>query len=126
MRHFGPTYYSLDVGAMHDVVLQDVLYHGTGFIGYVDEPQLQWLEADLALIEPGRLVVVFLHIPLESQPWTRDRAPRASTTKAVNNRAAVYARLERFKAHVVSGHTHDEQPRATFTVPSARTLRQQK
>lgn len=109
MRHFGPPYYSFDVGEAHYVVLQDVLYHGTGYIGYVDDRQLRWLEADLALVELGRLVVVFLHIPLESRQWVRDGARRASPTTAVNNRTAVYALLERFDAHVVSGHTHENE-----------------
>jgi hypothetical protein len=109
MRHFGPTYYSFDVGAVHYVVLQDVLYHGTGYVGYIDEPQLQWLEADLALVEPGRLVVVFLHIPLESKQWRREQGQRAQASVSVNNRAAVYERLRGFKAHVVSGHTHDNE-----------------
>jgi hypothetical protein len=109
MRHFGPTYYSFDVGAVHYVVLQDVLYHGTGYIGYIDEPQLQWLAADLALVEPGRLVVAFMHIPLESRQWTREGAQRPGVSVSVNNRAAVYELLRRFKAHVVSGHTHDNE-----------------
>lgn len=109
MRHFGPPYYSFDVGAVHYVVLQDVLYHGTGYVGYIDERQLQWLEADLALVEPGRLVVVFLHIPLESKQWRRDGASRPGASVSVNNRAALYALLDRFECHVVSGHTHENE-----------------
>jgi hypothetical protein len=109
MRHFGPSYYSFNVGAVHYVVLQDVLYHGTDYVGYVDERQLRWLEADLALVEPGRLVVLFMHIPLESRQWTREGLRAASATTSVNNRAAVYALLGRFNAHVVSGHTHENE-----------------
>jgi hypothetical protein len=109
MRHFGPPYYSFDVGAVHYVVLQDVLWHGTGYVGYVDDRQLQWLEGDLALLEPGRTVVVFLHIPLESRQWRRDGLRAPSPTTSVNNRAAVYALLERFEVHVVSGHTHENE-----------------
>jgi hypothetical protein len=110
MRHFGPTYYSWNVGAVHYVVLQDVLYHGTGYVGYVDERQLQWLEADLALVEPGRRVVVFMHIPLESKQWTRDRKDRrAPAAVSVNNRAAVYAMLARHTVDVISGHTHENE-----------------
>ena len=109
MRHFGPTYYSFDVGAVHYVVLQDVLYHGSGYVGYIDERQLQWLEADLALIEAGRRVVVFTHIPLESKQWAREKARRVSPSVSVNNRAAVYALLSRFKADVISGHTHENE-----------------
>ena len=109
MRHFGPTYYSFDVGTVHYVVLQDVLYHGSAYVGYIDDWQLQWLEADLALVEPGRAVVVFLHIPLESKQWTRDSARRPEAWTCVNNRAAVYAALQRHKVHVVSGHTHENE-----------------
>ncbi len=109
MQHFGPTHYAFDVGAVHYVVLQDVHYHGTGYVGYVDDRQLQWLDADLALVEPGRAVVVFLHIPLESKQWTRDSARRPDTWQCVNNRAAVYDALRRHKAHVISGHTHDNE-----------------
>lgn len=109
MRHFGPTYYSFDVGAVHYVVLQDVHYHGTGYVGYVDERQLAWLEADLAQVEAGRPVVVFGHIPFESRQWTRDGGRAAGASVSVNNRAALYALLERFDAHVVSGHTHENE-----------------
>ena len=110
MRHFGPTYYSFDVGAVHYIVLQDVHYHGTGYVGYVDERQLQWLEADLALVEAGRRVVVFTHIPLESKQWARDKKERrASPSVSVNNRAAVYAMLSRHKVDVISGHTHENE-----------------
>ncbi len=109
MRHFGPPYYSFDVGAVHYVVLQDVLWHGTAYVGYVDDRQLAWLEADLALVEAGRPVVVFLHIPLESRRWVRVREARPGASVSVNNRAAVYALLERFSSHVISGHTHENE-----------------
>ncbi len=46
-RHFGPRYYSFDRGAVHYVVLDDVLWHGAGYIGYLDADQLTWLAADL-------------------------------------------------------------------------------
>lgn len=109
MRHFGPTYYSFDVGAVHYVVLQDVHYHGTGYVGYVDERQLQWLEADLALVARGRPVVVFGHIPFQSRQWVRDGERRPGAAVSVNNRAALYALLEPFEAHVISGHTHENE-----------------
>ncbi|MDH3456429.1 MAG: hypothetical protein OER90_06265, partial [Gemmatimonadota bacterium] len=57
-RHFGPRYYSFNRGAVHYVILDDVFWHGAGYIGYLDADQLAWLEADLRLVEPGRPVVV--------------------------------------------------------------------
>src|SRR5688572_9409796 len=59
-RHFGPTYYSFDCGEVHYVVLDDVFWHGMGYLGYVGEPQQRWLTADLARVERGRTVIVAL------------------------------------------------------------------
>lgn len=109
MRHFGPSYYSFDVGAVHYVVLQDVLWHGTGYVGYLDERQLRWLEADLARVERGRPVVVCLHIPVLSLRWRRDGRDRAAPSTSVNNRAALYELLAPYRAHVISGHTHENE-----------------
>jgi C terminal of Calcineurin-like phosphoesterase len=106
---FGPTYYSFNVGAVHYVVLDDVMWHGSGYIGYVDERQLQWLEADLAQVDRGRPVVVFLHVPLLSTQHRRLRQTTPSTTLVVTNRLALYRLLEPYKAHVMSGHTHENE-----------------
>ncbi|MEJ2548603.1 MAG: metallophosphoesterase N-terminal domain-containing protein, partial [Gemmatimonadota bacterium] len=35
-RHFGPTYYSFERGSVHYVVLDDVFWHGAGYLGYID------------------------------------------------------------------------------------------
>lgn len=108
-RHFGPTYYSFDRGEVHYVVLDDVLWHGGGYIGYVDDAQLAWLAADLARVEPGRTVVVLLHIPLRSTRVERAKEPQWRTIWEVTNRAAVHRLLEPYHAHVFSGHTHESE-----------------
>ena len=51
---FGPRYYSFNRGAVHYVVLDDVFWHGSGYLGYVGSDQLRWLENDLEMVEPGR------------------------------------------------------------------------
>ena len=108
-RHFGPTYYSFDRGEVHYVVLDDVLWHGGGYIGYVDDAQLAWLAADLARVEAGRTVVVFLHIPLRSTRVERANEPQWRTIWEVTNRAAIHRLLEPYRAHVVAGHTHESE-----------------
>jgi hypothetical protein len=108
-RHFGPTYYSFDRGEVHYVVLDDVLWHGSGYIGYVDDAQLAWLAADLAHVEAGRTVVVFLHIPLRSTRVERANEPQWRTIWEVTNRAAVHALLEPYRAHLFAGHTHESE-----------------
>ncbi|MDT8341789.1 MAG: calcineurin-like phosphoesterase family protein [Longimicrobiales bacterium] len=106
-RRFGPRYYSFDRGAVHYVVLDDVLWHGSGYIGYLGYDQLAWLEADLARVEPGKPVVVFLHIPALGSRHERDGRTRPGDSVSVTNREILFRLLEPFRAHLVSGHTHE-------------------
>ncbi|MDX1647225.1 MAG: calcineurin-like phosphoesterase family protein [Longimicrobiales bacterium] len=111
-RHFGPRYYSFDRGAIHYIVLDDVFYYGTGYVGYLEHEQLEWLEADLATVEPGSPVVVGLHIPVASTPrFTLEGDP--DDTVSLGNRDAFYRLLEPFEAHVLSGHTHENHHNRT-------------
>ncbi|PZX55776.1 calcineurin-like phosphoesterase C-terminal domain-containing protein [Algoriphagus chordae] len=103
--HFGPTYYSWNRGEVHYVVLDDVFYIGSKYIGYIGEEQLAWLEQDLAQVEKGKTVVVSLHIPTYTGAVTRypDRDTIGGT---VSNRDHLYKLLEGYNAHLLSGHTH--------------------
>lgn len=108
-RHFGPTYYSFDRGEVHYVVLDDVFWHGKGYLGYVGEQQQRWLRADLARIERGRTVVVFLHIPVLSTQEQRRTGGQPSLGNSVTNRDAVYRLFEGYDVYVLSGHTHEHE-----------------
>lgn len=108
-RHFGPTYYSFDRGEIHYVVLDDVFWHGQGYLGYVDDTQQRWLAADLAGVERGRTVVVFLHIPVLSTREQRMSGARSGIGESVANRQALYRLLEPYRAFVLSGHTHEHE-----------------
>ena len=108
-RRFGPRYYSFDRGQVHYVVLDDVFFYGGGYIGYVDDDQLTWLANDLALVERGRPVVAFMHIPLYST--LNERQGRGggepSVSLAVTNRDVVYRLLESYGALALTGHIHE-------------------
>jgi hypothetical protein len=106
-RHFGPRYYSFDRGAVHYVVLDDVFWHGAGYMGYIDGPQLAWLKADLEHVEPGRPVVVCLHIPVLGSGHLREGRDAPELGVAVANREALYRLLEPYAAHILTGHTHE-------------------
>jgi hypothetical protein len=118
-RHFGPEYYSFDRGAVHYVVLDDVYWPGSDgfgsetddYLGHLDAAQLRWLEQDLALVEDGRPVVVFTHIPPLSTAYARRGEPSPSVRGMISNRAALYELLDPFDAHVVSGHVHENEHR---------------
>ncbi|NNE69561.1 MAG: hypothetical protein HKN29_04265 [Rhodothermales bacterium] len=108
-RRFGPTYYSFDRGEVHYVVLDDVFWHSAGYIGHLDAEQLHWLGRDLDLVEDGRTVVVFLHIPAYSRQHERrgEESPRPNVS--LTNRENLYRMLAPFEAHLISGHTHENE-----------------
>ena len=110
--HFGPARYSFDRGEIHYVVLDDVFWNGESYIGYLSADALAWLAADLGHVEPGRTVVVFVHIPVLPTSHLRGGGERPDPSVSVTNREALYRLLEPFDAHVLSGHTHEsEHPR---------------
>jgi hypothetical protein len=108
-RHFGPRYYSFDRGAVHYVVLDDVFWHGSGYLGYIGSDQLRWLENDLRFVEAGRPVILASHIPVMGgrhlRTDSRDPAPGIS----VANRRLLYHLMEPYQAHILTGHTHESE-----------------
>ncbi len=106
MSLFGPNYYSFNRGEVHYVVLDDVYWHGTGYLGYLDEIQLKWLENDLAFIEKGRRVIVFTHIPVYNLAHVRNGSPVPRNRVVVANRDRLYRILEKHDVHIITGHTH--------------------
>lgn len=107
-QQFGPTYYSFNRGAIHYVVLDDVFYLGMAkkYVGYISEAQLAWLEEDLKRVPAGSTVVVSLHIPTDTGMAERQKKKEEELGGIVTNRAALYAMLKPYKAHIMSGHTH--------------------
>jgi hypothetical protein len=107
--HFGPARYSFNVGEIHYVVMDDVLWHGAGYIGYLSADALAWLASDLAHIEAGRTVVLFVHIPVLGTSHIRRGESAPGVSVSVTNRQALYRLLEPYEAHVISGHTHEAE-----------------
>ncbi len=107
--YFGPTYYSFDRGAVHYVVLDDVFWHHAGYFGHLDADQLAWLAKDLARVEAGRPVVVFTHIPVFSTQFRREGKAAPAIETSITNREALYRLLEPYEAHIITGHTHENE-----------------
>lgn len=91
-RHFGPTYYSFNVGNVHFVSLNNVQYAGAGqrlaeggvYRGYISEDQLHWLAQDLALVPKDKLIVIATHIPLVSSAQDSSGSEPATGPATVN------------------------------------------
>ncbi|MGB2957861.1 MAG: calcineurin-like phosphoesterase family protein [Bacteroidota bacterium] len=109
MRYFGPTYYSFERGEIHYVVMDDVFWFGDGYVGYIDQRQLDWLKADLAHIERGRTVILFMHIPSFSTQHIRDGKEKPGRSVVVVNRELLNRILEPYESHVIAGHMHETE-----------------
>lgn len=105
---FGPAYYSFNRGDIHYVVLNDVFYLGRDYfyIGYLPEKQLSWLEQDLAVVEKGKTVVVVVHIPTALNEQDVKQFAYSTIAQSLVNKHALYRILEPYKAHIISGHLH--------------------
>lgn len=107
-RHFGPDYYSFNVGKVHFVVLDTVRYHGYdavkkksgGYTGYVDDRQLTWLKNDLGATPEDFLVVLSMHIPI-SVEWDK-----SSRTEIVNRKQLLEILKPRRYLLALAGHMH--------------------
>lgn len=93
-KAYGPSYYSFNRGAVHYVVLDDVLYLGSdrNYKGSITQNQLDWLKKDLSFVPKDKLVIINVHIPVHS---------------SVDNRQALYDIIKEYKVHIMSGHTHN-------------------
>lgn len=114
----GPTYYSFNIGRVHFVVLDNIVYRnsggGQGRIGRldyseeIDSGQLAWLERDLALVaDRSAPLVVVMHAPLYG--WC-NRDGSIACVKAMAGADDLIELLEGFgDVYVISGHSHVNQ-----------------
>lgn len=63
-RVFGPPTYSFEVGKVHFVALDDVIWEGDNYHGGLSEKDLTFLRNDIALTPEDYLVVLLMHIPI--------------------------------------------------------------
>lgn len=68
---FGPSTYSYNVGKVHFIVLDDILWPDprdkNGYWGGMRPDQLQFVENDLQFVPKDHLIVISMHIPLKEQ-----------------------------------------------------------
>lgn len=117
-RLYGPNYFSFNIGQVHFVVLDNVVYpcgeedNGPGgrdacvdgeravYNGRVTDRQMEWLANNLSHVPEDRLVVLMHHIPFVSYI---DSNTGRHQTDNVND---IYALLRGRPALSLSGHTH--------------------
>jgi hypothetical protein len=101
-HHFGPDTFAWEEPQATFVVLDDVVYRPGKrplYVGGLREDQFAFLERYLPTVDPGRLLVLALHIPLFDEPGRE--------TFRAADRARLFALLARFPRRLVlSGHGH--------------------
>lgn len=115
----GPVYYSMNIGKVHYLMLDNTVYVNTGgaegvvgereYNKYFTDEQLAWVKEDLKYVDPSTPIVVAFHCPLYSNGWNVTSS-KPSTTIAMTSSSAIAKLLDCFNGYssvnVLSGHTH--------------------
>lgn len=107
----GRTYRSFDHGGWHFVLLDSIGpgSQGDGYKGYLDEPQIEWLKADLAAVGRQKPVVLVTHIPFYSTWLQMAKGPQEAAGEGylITNGYTVRKLLEQYNVRLVlQGHIH--------------------
>lgn len=115
-KNVAPTYYSFNLGDVHYIILDDVIYNNPGasssvmgdrsYDRAVPESQLQWMSADLKTIsDKSTPIVVCAHVPFFGNPSLTGQS--ALTKRNLLNMEAVEQVLADFSdVTFLSGHYH--------------------
>jgi hypothetical protein len=97
----GPTYYSLNYGDWHIVVLDDVLYNSySDYASTITDQQMKWLKEDLKYVDKSKSILIGVHIP----------TIRRNSSGHVTNNEELYELVKDFhQVQIMSGHLHNNQ-----------------
>jgi hypothetical protein len=122
-KEFGPTYYSLNIGKVHWIMMDNILYKNTpgkgkknvGIVGARDydkgytEAQLTWLRNDLAQVSSSQTVCLCTHCPVFFDHYRPTLLTDAGQLQQLDE---LFARFR--QVSIFSGHAHE-----TFTTAPA-------
>ncbi|MGA1792341.1 MAG: metallophosphoesterase [Thermoplasmatota archaeon] len=103
------TYYSIDAGGLHIVVLDSTVPGSVG--GSIDEVQLEWLQDDLDENPDSKVLIFMHHLYFEDDIMGLDQASYEGLENAINGHGNVLS--------VFSGHNH--QNSYAQYIPTCRT-----
>jgi len=109
-------YHSYDIGGWHIVHLDSVHTDpkdANGYIGKIDDEQMDWLKGDLAAVKPGMHTLVVSHIPILTTTVLLDTPEKDGAFRVsggdMHTDSAVLRGLFEKSGHVracISGHMH--------------------
>lgn len=115
----GPVYYSMNIGKIHFLMLDNTVYVNAGgaqgtigdrnYKKHFTDAQLAWIREDLKHVDPSTPVFVGFHCPMYNFGWNY-LTGALTTTISMDSNTAVAALLNCFNGysnvHILSGHTH--------------------
>ena len=109
-KKIGPSWYSLDIGKVHYVVLDDIIYDNSdatkqyGYYVRVAQHQLDYLKKDLLKVPHTSPVVIITHSPMFITDGLGSVANRFESLDDINELLDCLDAFE--EVHILSGHTH--------------------
>lgn len=91
---YGPTNYSFEIGQVHYICLDNVVFEDNSSYGLgINQNQINWIKQDLAQVSKEKMLIIYYHMPLRGTNFaTRDQ---------------FFELIKDYKeVHLFSGHTH--------------------
>lgn len=105
-KEWGPTYYSMNIGKIHYVVLDNIIYNGNEKPSWKCDvtPQIfDWIKQDIESLSKDSPLVICMHAPV----FNRTQFPPKNPSFNYDFGKELYDIIKDFKdVRVFSGHTH--------------------
>ena len=109
-NYFGPSYYSVNLGKIHLVVLDNLIMKesngklsSSGYSYGLTEAQWTWLQNDMKYVDENTTIMVASHAPMFMNKSLGEQSSKSSV-KHGSDYAALFAKYK--KVHAWAGHTH--------------------
>ena len=109
-QYFGPSYYSVNLGKIHLVVLDNLIMKvvdgklsSSGYSYGLTDIEWEWLQNDMSYVDENTTIFVATHAPMFKTKGLGDYTT-SSNTKHGADYAELFAKYK--KVHAWAGHTH--------------------
>lgn len=118
-QEVGPIYYSMNLGGVHVIMLDNTIYTNNGgsygtigdraYTRTVSDEQIAWLKKNLAYVDKSTPIIVGMHCPVYTYSWNSSSSSSyvsqsMSSTDNVTELLDCFAGYD--QVHIVTGHTH--------------------
>ena len=108
-KYIGPTYYSLNIGDVHYIMLDNIIGLGNRkYKYYIDSVQLEWLKKDLSFVDKETPLIVSMHVPAYRYSGLSNGIPIIEKRSSEYQDVSVLIDLLKpySEVHILSGHDH--------------------